>query len=145
MPAETAQPAMAKDGEASVPEDVVFGGSAKMESLKQVINKILDADLPVLVTGESGTGKEMVARYIYNESRRDGPFVKVNCAAIPSELLESELFGYEKGAFTGAYRRKSGKFEAADGGFLFLDEISELSYPLQSKLLHVLQDGRCLE
>jgi two-component system response regulator AtoC len=98
-------------------------------------------DLPVLITGESGPGKEVVAQYIYNKSMRKGPFVKVNCAAIPSELLESELFGYERGAFTGAYRRKPGKFEAASGGFLFLDEISELPYPLQSKLLHVLQDG----
>jgi DNA-binding NtrC family response regulator len=125
-----------------VPEDTVFGGSAKMEALKEVLNKVLDANLPVLITGESGTGKELVAQYLFNESSRQGPFVKVNCAAIPSELLESELFGYEKGAFTGAYRRKSGKFEVADGGFLFLDEISELSYPLQSKLLHVLQDGK---
>ncbi len=126
----------------TVPEEIVFGGSAKMQALKEVVDKILGADLPVLITGESGTGKELIARYIYNQTSRKGPFVKINCAAIPSELLESELFGYEKGAFTGAYRRKPGKFEAADGGGLFLDEISELSYPLQSKLLHVLQDGR---
>jgi two-component system response regulator AtoC len=130
------------DGQAPLPEEVLFKGSSKMEALKQVVNKILDADLPVLITGESGTGKEMVARYVCIHSNRKGPFVKVNCAAIPSELLESELFGYERGAFTGAYRRKPGKFEVADGGFLFLDEISELSYPLQSKLLHVLQDGK---
>jgi two-component system response regulator AtoC len=122
-------------------EDVLFEGSTKMVAVKQVVDKILDADLPILISGESGTGKEMIARYIQAHSKRKGPFVKVNCAAIPSELLESELFGYERGAFTGAYRRKPGKFEAADKGFLFLDEISELSYPLQSKLLHVLQDG----
>ncbi len=140
-PTETVQIASPREGQAPVSEDNVFGESAKMQALKQVVDKILNADLPVLITGESGTGKEIVARYIYNEASRNGPFVKVNCAAIPSELLESELFGYEKGAFTGAYRRKPGKFEAADGGFLFLDEISELSYPLQSKLLHVLQDG----
>ncbi|MCJ7500452.1 sigma-54 dependent transcriptional regulator, partial [bacterium] len=124
-----------------LPDEVIFEGSAKMAAVGQVVDKILDVDLPVLITGESGTGKEIVAKYIYGKSSRKGPFIKVNCAAIPSELLESELFGYERGAFTGAYRRKPGKFEAADGGVLFLDEISELSYPLQSKLLHVLQDG----
>ena len=126
---------------APLPENVLFEGSSKMQAIREVIEKIVGTDLPVLITGESGTGKEMVARYIHVHSNRKGPFIRVNCAAIPSELLESELFGYERGAFTGAYRRKPGKFEAADGGFLFLDEISELSYPLQSKLLHVLQDA----
>ena len=124
-----------------VPDEIVFEGSSKMAAVGQIVDKILNVDLPVLITGESGTGKEIVAQYIYNKSQRKGPFIKVNCAAIPSELLESELFGYERGAFTGAYRRKPGKFEAASGGFLFLDEISELPYSLQSKLLHVLQDG----
>jgi len=124
-----------------LPDNVIFEGSSKMAAVRQIVDKILNVDLPVLITGESGTGKEVVAKYIYNKSSRKGPFIKVNCAAIPSELLESELFGYERGAFTGAYRRKPGKFEAASGGFLFLDEISELSYPLQAKLLHVLQDG----
>lgn len=124
-----------------LPDDLIFEGSSKMAAVGQIVDKILDVDLPVLITGESGTGKEIVAQYIYSKSKRSGPFIKVNCAAIPSELLESELFGYERGAFTGAYRRKPGKFEAASGGFLFLDEISELPYPLQSKLLHVLQDG----
>jgi DNA-binding NtrC family response regulator len=124
-----------------VPDEIVFEGSSKMAAVGQIVDKILDVDLPVLITGESGTGKEIVAQYIYNKSKRKGPFIKINCAAIPSELLESELFGYERGAFTGAYRRKPGKFEAASGGFLFLDEISELPYSLQSKLLHVLQDG----
>ena len=120
---------------------IIFEGSDKMAAIGQVVEKILNVDLPVLITGESGTGKEIVAKYIHNKSSRNGPFIKVNCAAIPSELLESELFGYERGAFTGAYRRKPGKFEAASGGFLFLDEISELPYSLQSKLLHALQDG----
>ena len=121
--------------------EMIFEGSSQMAAVGQVVDKILDVDLPVLITGESGTGKEVVAKYIYSKSKRKGPFIKVNCAAIPSDLLESELFGYERGAFTGAYRRKPGKFEAASGGFLFLDEISELPYLLQSKLLHVLQDG----
>lgn len=124
-----------------LPDDIIFEGSSQMAAVGQVVDKILDVDLPVLITGESGTGKEIVAKYIFSKSKRKGPFIKVNCAAIPSELLESELFGYERGAFTGAYRRKPGKFEAASGGFLFLDEISELPYLLQSKLLHVLQDG----
>ena len=128
-------------GQTPLPDDFIFEGSTKMAAISQVVDKILDVDLPILITGESGTGKEVLAKYIYGKSNRNGPFVKINCAAIPSELLESELFGYERGAFTGAYRRKPGKFEAADGGILFLDEISELSYPLQSKLLHVLQDG----
>jgi two-component system, NtrC family, response regulator AtoC len=95
----------------------------------------------VLVRGESGTGKELVAREIcFRSSRRDKPFVKVNCAAIPSELLESELFGFEKGSFTGAISRKPGKFEFANHGTIFLDEISEMHPTLQAKLLHVLQD-----
>ena len=127
--------------EEPLPDNVIFEGSSQMAAVGQVVDKIIDVDLPVLISGESGTGKEIVAKYIYNKSKRKGPFIKVNCAAIPSELLESELFGYERGAFTGAYRRKPGKFEAASGGFLFLDEISELPYLLQSKLLHVLQDG----
>jgi two-component system response regulator AtoC len=95
-----------------------------------------------LIRGESGTGKEMVARMVYAQSaRRDKPFVKVNCAAIPNELLESELFGYEQGAFTGANRQKLGKFDQANNGSIFLDEISEMHPALQAKLLHVLQDG----
>jgi len=124
-----------------LPDSILFGESPKTNALKQVLEKIKDTDLPTLITGESGTGKEMIARYIWHHSQRRGPFIRVNCAAIPSELLESELFGFEKGSFTGAHRRKAGKFEAANGGYIFLDEISELSYPLQSKLLHVLQDG----
>jgi transcriptional regulator with GAF, ATPase, and Fis domain len=112
-----------------------------MREILQVIEDIADTNATVLIGGESGVGKDLVARAIHAASaRRDGPFVKVNCAALPAELLESELFGHEKGAFTGAYRRKLGQFEYANGGTLYLDEIGELPLGLQAKLLHVLQD-----
>jgi len=115
--------------------------SDKMHQIKEMIDQVANTDVTVLILGESGVGKEVVARSIHlNSLRRDKPFVKVNCAALPSELLESELFGYEKGAFTGAYRQKPGKFELANGGTIFLDEIVEISPPLQAKLLQVLQD-----
>jgi len=115
--------------------------SEKMHQVKEMMDQVADTDVTVLIQGESGVGKEVVARSIHlNSLRRDRPFVKVNCAALPSELLESELFGYEKGAFTGAYRQKPGKFELANGGTIFLDEIVEISLPLQAKLLQVLQD-----
>ncbi len=115
--------------------------SEKMQRVKEVIDQVADMDVTVLIQGESGVGKEVVARYIHlNSPRRDKPFMKVNCAALPQELLESELFGYEKGAFTGAYRQKPGKFELAHGGTIFLDEIAEISPSLQAKLLQVLQD-----
>ena len=120
----------------------LFGTSPKMEEVKNTIEKVADTTVTVLIRGESGTGKEVVARMIYAHSGRgDKPFVKVNCAAIPHELLESELFGYEPGAFTGANRQKLGKFDLANTGTLFLDEISEMHPALQAKLLHVLQDG----
>jgi len=120
---------------------MLFGSSPKMMEVKMTIEQVADTTATVLVRGESGTGKEVVARMIYSESSRgDKPFVKVNCAAIPHELLESELFGYEAGAFTGANRQKLGKFEQANGGTIFLDEISEMHPALQAKLLHVLQD-----
>jgi two-component system response regulator AtoC len=116
--------------------------SAKMLEARQIVREAARVDVTVLVTGETGTGKELVARAIHHfSSRRAGPFVKVNCAAMPRELLESELFGYERGAFTGAHKLKIGKFEAADHGTLFLDEIGDLHPALQAKLLHVLQDG----
>jgi two-component system response regulator AtoC len=116
--------------------------SAKMLEARQVIREAARVDVTVLVTGETGTGKELVARAIHHfSSRRAGPFVKVNCAAMPRELLESELFGYERGAFTGAHKLKIGKFEAAHHGTMFLDEIGDLHPALQAKLLHVLQDG----
>src|SRR5579872_986678 len=120
---------------------MLFGTSPKMMEVKMTIEQVADTTATVLVRGESGTGKEVVARMVYSESSRcDKPFVKVNCAAIPHELLESELFGYEPGAFTGATRQKLGKFEQANGGTIFLDEISEMHPALQAKLLHVLQD-----
>ncbi|HZU30540.1 MAG TPA: sigma-54 dependent transcriptional regulator [Candidatus Angelobacter sp.] len=120
---------------------MLFGTSPKMMEVKTTIEQVADTTATVLVRGESGTGKEVVARMVYSESSRcDKPFVKVNCAAIPHELLESELFGYEAGAFTGANRQKLGKFEQANGGTIFLDEISEMHPALQAKLLHVLQD-----
>jgi two-component system response regulator AtoC len=114
-----------------------------MRLVEEMIEHVADTDITVLIRGESGTGKELVARTIYAcSSRRQKPFVKVNCAALPSELLESELFGYERGAFTGAQKRKLGKFEIANGGTIFLDEISEMHPSLQAKLLQVLQDGQ---
>jgi two-component system, NtrC family, response regulator AtoC len=120
---------------------MLFGTSPKMMEVKMTIEQVADTTATVLIRGESGTGKEVVARMVYSESSRcDRPFVKVNCAAIPHELLESELFGYEPGAFTGATRQKLGKFEQANGGTIFLDEISEMHPALQAKLLHVLQD-----
>ncbi len=120
----------------------LFGTSPLMEEVKNTIEQVADTTATVLIRGESGTGKEVVARMIYAQSGRyDKAFVKVNCAAIPHELLESELFGYEPGAFTGANRQKLGKFDLANAGTLFLDEISEMHPALQAKLLHVLQDG----
>jgi two-component system, NtrC family, response regulator AtoC len=120
---------------------MLFGTSPKMMEVKMTIEQVADTTATVLIRGESGTGKEVVARMVYSESSRsEKPFVKVNCAAIPHELLESELFGYEPGAFTGATRQKLGKFEQANGGTIFLDEISEMHPALQAKLLHVLQD-----
>ncbi len=121
---------------------MLFGTSPKMEEVKHTIEQVADTNATVLIRGESGTGKEVVARMVYAQSsRHDKPFVKVNCAAIPHELLESELFGYEPGAFTGANRQKLGKFDLANNGTIFLDEISEMHPALQAKLLHVLQDG----
>jgi two-component system response regulator AtoC len=121
---------------------LLCGDNPKMKEIRDIIEQVADTDITVLIRGESGTGKELVARTIFQLSgRRDQPFVKVNCAALPSELLESELFGFEKGAFTGAQKRKLGKFEFANHGTIFLDEISEMHPGLQAKLLQVLQDG----
>ncbi len=120
---------------------MVFGNSAEMGEVKELIERVAGTDVTVLIRGESGTGKELVARALYASSaRRDKPFVKVNCAALPTELLESELFGFERGAFTGAVQQKPGKFEFANKGTIFLDEIGDMAYPLQAKLLQVLQD-----
>jgi two-component system, NtrC family, response regulator AtoC len=119
----------------------LFAGSPRMRALLHDIQHVADTNATVLIQGESGVGKEVVAKTIHFASnRRRRPFVKVNCASLPGELLESELFGHEKGAFTGAYRRKPGKFEIADRGTIFLDEVAELPLSLQAKLLHVLQD-----
>src|SRR5713226_5281449 len=116
--------------------------SAKMQPIRELIGKVAATNTTVLLRGESGTGKEVLARALHKASPRAGrQFLKVNCAALPGELLESELFGHEKGAFTGAYRQKPGKFEAAHQGTLMLDEIGEVPLRLQAKLLHVLQDG----
>jgi transcriptional regulator with PAS, ATPase and Fis domain len=112
-----------------------------MRRLDEILNRVAAKNVTVLVLGETGVGKELVARTLHDRScRADGPFVKVNCAALPPRLLESELFGYERGAFTGAERRNRGKFEQAHGGTIFLDEIAEMPLSLQAKLLHVLQD-----
>ncbi len=123
--------------------DTIIGRDPKLIELLDLIVKIKDADLPVLIEGESGTGKELVARALHFNSnkRKEFPLLNVNCGAIPENLMESEFFGYEKGAFTGAVGRKTGKFEAAGNGTIFLDEIDELSLHLQVKLLRVIQWG----
>ena len=119
----------------------IIGRSPAMMRLMETVAQVATSEATILITGESGTGKEMVAGAIhFNSPRKDGPFVKINCAAITETLLESELFGHEKGAFTGAYRRKEGRFRQAHGGTLFLDEVSEMSLAMQVKLLRVLQD-----
>jgi two-component system, NtrC family, response regulator AtoC len=124
------------------PEEILFGSSAAMRAVQQTIRKVAGTSVPVLIQGDGGTGKEMLARWVHKQSAcAHGQFVKVSCAAIPTQLLESELFGYEKGAFTGANQSKPGRVEWADKGTLFLDDISELELRLQGKLLHFLQDG----
>lgn len=121
--------------------DQIIGSDKQMQEVFQLIKKVINNDVTVLISGESGTGKELVAEAIhYHSYRKDGPFVKVNCVAIPETLLESEMFGYEKGAFTGAYQQKPGKFELAQGGTLFLDEIGDMPLSLQAKLLRILQE-----
>src|ERR1700746_1764468 len=125
------------------PEGIVFGSTEGMQAVRDRLARLAGANVPVLIQGESGTGKDIIARMIHLASPwKAGPWVKVNCPAIPGTLLESELFGYEKGAFTGAYGTKPGRVELAHRGTLFLDEISELDLALQSKLLQVLQDGQ---
>ncbi len=123
-------------------EHPLIGQSAAMEAVYKLISKAGPSDASVLVLGETGTGKELVASAVHAASgRRDQPFIKVHCGAIPEDLLEAELFGYEKGAFTGAVREKPGKFELADGGTVFLDEVGDMSAAMQVKLLRVLQSG----
>ena len=124
------------------PDPILFGQSEAMKEVRLRAAKICDTNIPVLLYGDGGTGKEVLARWIHKHSpSRTGQFVKVNCATIPGTLLESELFGYEKGAFTGARVSKPGRVELAHNGTLFLDEVAELDLGLQSKLLQFLQDG----
>ena len=134
------------NGDASVgipPDEVIFGFSDGMSAVRQKLEKVAGANIPILIQGESGTGKEIIAKLIHARSPwESGPFVKVNCPAIPGTLVESELFGYEKGAFTGANGTKPGRVESAQDGTLFLDEIAELELGLQAKLLQLLQDGQ---
>src|SRR5207249_7540868 len=125
------------------PSDVLVGRSPAMQEVYKAVGRVAPQDVTVLITGESGTGKELVARAIYQHSRRAaGPFLAINCAAIPETLLESELFGHERGAFTGAERKRIGKFEQCNGGTLFLDEIGDMTPLTQTKLLRVLQEQR---
>ena len=124
------------------PEEIIFGRSAAMISIRQKVQKVLATDVPILIQGENGTGKGLLAQYIHSRSAlSSGAFVKVNCAAIPGALLESELFGYEKGSFTDAHTSKPGYVEMAHRGTLFLDEIADLDLSLQAKVLQFLQDG----
>ena len=123
----------------------IIGASAATKNLRDTIAKVAPTDTPVLIRGESGTGKELVAAAIHNSSRRSGkPFIVINCAAVPGPLIESEMFGHEKGSFTGAVQKKPGQFKLADGGSLFLDEIGELPVMLQSKLLRAIENGEFL-
>jgi len=132
------EPPATDGGESSV---TFYSSNKRMQQIRAISDQVAHADVPVLILGESGVGKEVLARYIHEKSGRNGPFVRVNCAALPADLLESELFGHERGSFTGAQRDKPGKFELAGSGTIMLDEIGEMSPALQAKLLHVLQDG----
>ena len=132
---------MEEIADVGLPKGGPTGSSAAVQKLRRMIDQVASFDTTVLILGESGTGKEVAARAIYERSaRRNGPFVAINCGAIPSELLESELFGHEKGSFTGALTSRKGRFELAEGGTLFLDEIGDMSMPMQVKLLRVLQE-----
>ena len=121
----------------------MIGESLAIEKVKQIVEKVAPTDARVMITGSNGTGKELVARSLHdNSNRASGPFIEVNCAAIPSELIESELFGHEKGAFTSAIKQRKGKFEQADGGTIFLDEIGDMSLSAQAKVLRALQENK---
>ncbi len=121
----------------------MIGESEAINKIRQMIDRVAPSDARVLITGDNGTGKELVARWIHEKSNRNAmPFVEVNCAAIPSELIESELFGHEKGSFTSAYKQRKGKFEQANGGTLFLDEIGDMSLSAQAKVLRALQENK---
>jgi two-component system response regulator AtoC len=143
MPASSDADAPDVDATTGTPAAVLFGHSDSMRDVRKRIDMAAPTDIPVLIVGESGTGKEIIARYIHSRSdRRNGPFIRINCPGIPGALLESEMFGYEKGAFTGASDAKAGLVEAASGGSLFLDGMAELEFGLQSKFLQFLQDNR---
>src|ERR1700731_1240904 len=138
-PKERARPASKPQNLDSIP---LVGRSPAMQEIYRVLARLMQTDLTVMITGESGTGKELVARALHDYGkRRDGPFVAINMAAIPRDLIESELFGHEKGAFTGANARSSGRFEQAEGGTLFLDEMGDMPMKAQTRLLRVLQQG----
>ena len=138
----TAAKAKAKRSSAGHTEEII-GTSEQMQHVRRLIDKVAPCDARVLITGENGTGKELVARWLHAKSNRAGaPFVEVNCAAIPSELIESELFGHERGAFTSAIKQRKGKFEQASGGTLFMDEIGDMSPAAQTKVLRALQENR---
>jgi len=127
--------------ESEDPESEIIGEAEATKQMRKLIRRVAQTDATVLIQGENGTGKELVARAMHrNSTRKDGPFIMLNCAALPENLVESELFGHEKGSFTGATNKREGRFELAHGGTIFLDEISEMSLPLQSKLLRVLQE-----
>ncbi len=136
----TAHSPLRQIGSPAMPDDGLVGVSEGMRQIVSLVERVAPSSATVLITGESGTGKEVVARRIHRLSGRRGQFVAVNCGAIPEQLLESELFGYERGAFTGAVSRRVGRFELADGGTLFLDEIGDMAMPMQVKLLRVLQE-----
>lgn len=139
----TNRPYLRSQGDELPPEDVIYGTSPAMRAVRERLEKVAPSSVPVLIHGESGTGKDIFARLIHRQSdSASGPFVKINCPAIPGTLMESEMFGYERGAFTGAALAKSGRVEMADCGTLFLDEISEIDVALQAKLLQLLQDGQ---
>lgn len=137
------KPALVEEGERPADQpDLLIGSGAAMRAVFKQIGRIAPQDVNVLILGDSGTGKELVARALYHHSRRNqGPFLAINCAALTESLLESELFGHERGAFTGADRRRIGKFEQANGGTLFLDEVGDMAPATQAKLLRILQDG----
>lgn len=138
----TAAKAKAKRSSAGHTEEII-GTSEQMQHVRRLIDKVAPCDARVLITGENGTGKELVARWLHAKSNRAGaPFVEVNCAAIPSELIESELFGHERGAFTSAVKQRKGKFELANGGTLFMDEIGDMSLAAQAKVLRALQENK---
>lgn len=121
----------------------MVGISSEIKAIKELIEKVAPTDAKVLITGENGSGKELVARWLHQKSKRaNGPLIEVNCASIPSELIESELFGHEKGSFTSAFAQKKGKFELAEGGTLFLDEIGDMSLSAQAKVLRALQENK---